>query len=190
MLATARRFVFRKGMPINAHEIKGDKYKLEGEDDWAPYWADQNIKVWSMAITPSSLKRASMQESNPASPRKRSIEEVYEGETPENGRSSPATRLTPEQRDQLSAKAVVSEMFDSSWRLDTLYPTRLADVQMPATIFIRNSETNKLEKYNGPKPGYNVNLPNPDLEVLVRTERCMYLSGRASALANHSYSKE
>ncbi|KAM0713537.1 hypothetical protein Q7P37_010499 [Cladosporium fusiforme] len=169
MLATARRFVFRKGMPLNVHEITSDKFKLEGEQEWAPYWADQNIKVWPMAILPSrSTAALNMEESTPTSPRKRSIEEVYEGEVPESGRSGAADRLTPEQRDQLTAQAVVGEMFNSSWRLDTLYPTRLADVKMPATIFLRNPETNKIEKYRGSAPGPNSNLPNPDLEVLVR----------------------
>lgn len=168
MLATARRFVFRKGMPINVHEISSDQFKLEDEEEWAPYWADKNIKVWPMSILPSRSTPQSMEGSTPTSPRKRSIEEVYDGEVPENGRSDAADRLTPEQRDQLTAKAIVGEMFNSSWRLDTLYPTRLADVKMPATIFLRNVETNKIEKYRGPPPGPNSDLPNPDLEVLVR----------------------
>lgn len=168
MLATARRFVFRKGMPLNVHEINSDQFKLEGEENWTPYWVDQNIKLWPISILPSKSTPSSTGSSTPPSPRKRSIEEVYEGEVPENGRPAVADRPTPEERDQLTAKAVVGEMFNSSWRLDTLYPTRLADVNMPATIFLRNSETNKIEKYTGPAPGPNSNLPNPDLEVLVR----------------------
>lgn len=88
MLATARRFVFRKGLPLNVHEIGAERHKLEGEDEWAPHWADQNIKVWPMSILPSSTsKPASPSEAKSASPRKRSIEEVYEGEVPEVGRS-------------------------------------------------------------------------------------------------------
>jgi ribonuclease Z len=169
MLATARRFVFRKGMPLNVHEIGAERHKLEGEDEWAPHWADQNIKVWPMSISPSSTsKPASPSEAKSASPRKRSIEEVYEGEAPEEGRSVVLDRLTSDQHDQLTAKAVVGEMFNSTWRLDTLYPTRLANVKMPATIFIRNSETNKIEKYKGPLPNTKLDQATADLEVLVR----------------------
>ena len=148
-------------MPLNVHEIGAERHKLEGEDEWAPHWADHNIKVWPMSILPSST-------SKPASPRKRSIEEVYEGEVPEEGRSVVLDCLTSDQHDQLTAKAVVGEMFNSTWRLDTLYPTRLADVKMPATIFIRNSETNKIEKYKGPSPSANLDQATADLEVLVR----------------------
>ena len=169
MLATARRFVFRKGMPLNVHEVGVDRLKFEGEDEWAPHWADQNIKVWPMSILPSSTsKSASPKEAKSGSPRKRSIEEVYEGETPEQGRPAALDRLTSDERDQLTAKAVVGEMFNSTWRLDTLYPTRLADVKMPATIFIRNADTNKIEKYRGPPPGANIDQDIADREVLVR----------------------
>jgi ribonuclease Z len=169
MLATARRFVFRKGMPLNVHEVGADRMKFEGEDEWAPHWADQNIKVWPMSILPSSTsKPASPKEVKSGSPRKRSLDEVYEGETPEEGRSVAVDRLTSDERDQLTAKAVVGEMFNSSWRLDTLYPTRLADVKMPATIFIRNANTNKIEKYKGPPPSANIDEDTANLEVLVR----------------------
>lgn len=169
MLATARRFVFRKGMPLNVQEVGPDRYRMEGEDEWAPHFADQNIKVWPMSILPSpTSKSSSPSEGKSASPRKRSIEEVYEGEVPEEGRSGMPDRVTPEEESQLTAKAVVGEMFNSTWRLDTLYPTRLADVKMPATIFIRNSGSNKIEKYSGPLPGANLDQATADLEVLVR----------------------
>jgi ribonuclease Z len=169
MLATARRFVFRKGMPLNVHEVGAERLIFEGEDEWAPHWADQNIKVWPMSILPSSTsKPASPKEIKSGSPRKRSLDEVYEGETPEEGRPLMAERLTSDERDQLTAKAVVGEMFNSTWRLDTLYPTRLADVKMPATIFIRNADTNKIERYRGPPPSANIDKHTANLEVLVR----------------------
>ena len=167
MLATARRFVFRKGMPLNVHEVGADRFKFEDEDEWAPHWADQNIKVWPMSILPTSpSKSASPKEVKSGSPRKRSLDEVYEGETPEEGRS--VTQLSSDERDQLTAKAVVGEMFNSTWRLDTLYPTRLADVKMPATIFIRNADTNRIEKYRGPPPTANIDEHIANREVLVR----------------------
>lgn len=169
MLATARRFVFRKGLPLDVHEIGADRHRLEGEDEWAPHWADQNIKVWPMSILPASTsKPPSPTEAKTASPRKRSIEEVYEGEGREEGRAVITNRVSPEQSDQLTAKAVVGEMFNSTWRLDTLYPTRLADVKMPATIFIRNSDTNKIEKYRGPFPSADLDAVSANVEVLVR----------------------
>lgn len=169
MLATARRFVFRKGLPLDVNEIGTERHRLEGEEEWAPHWADQNIKVWPMSILPSPTpKPPSPSDGKSASPRKRSIEEVYEGETPEQGRAVVSNGVTPDQHDQLTAKAVVGEMFNSTWRLDTLYPTRLADVKMPATIFIRNSLTNKIEKYSGPMPGAHLDPASANVEVLVR----------------------
>ena len=172
-LATARRFVFRKGMPINAHEIQDQPRKPEGEEEWAPYWADNNIKVWAMSVKPASQSKASASSGRipsprPISPRKRSLDELY-------GRDQPATEgamgnddLTSEERGQLTVKAVVGEMFNSSWRLDTLYETPLSHVRMPATIFVRNAETNNIQKYQGPFPGGPQPLPDPNLKVLVR----------------------
>ena len=159
-LATARRFVFRKGMPVNVHEIQDDRSsRQEGEDEWAPYYADENIKVWAMSISPTSPRR-------PSTPRKRSIDEVYERTSITNGTAE--DELTAKDRDQLTVKAVVSEMFNSSWRLDTLYETPLCEVKLPAAIFIRNPETNKIERYKGPLPGGDKPLQDPNLTVLVR----------------------
>ena len=168
-LATARRFVFRKGMPVDVHEIQSNRPRKEGEDEWAPYWYDSNVKVWAMSILPSGATPSSKVSARPSmSPRKRSIEEVYADEQSASNGAIAGDDLTPAERSQLTVKAIVGEMFNSSWRLDTLYPTRLADVRMPASIFVRNSETNKIERYSGPSPGGKTSLPNPNLEVLVR----------------------
>ncbi|KAK5164556.1 uncharacterized protein LTR77_009762 [Saxophila tyrrhenica] len=166
-LATARRFVFRKGMPVDIHEINDDRAHQEGEDEWAPYWADENIKVWTMSISPDSARDAQQRRvSRPIIGRKRTIDEVYGRQTPAAGIVE--NDLTQKERDQLAVKAVVSEMFDSSWRLDTLYETPLSQVKMPAAIFVRNAETNKIERWNGPLPGGDKPLPTPDPTVLVR----------------------
>ena len=169
-LATARRFIFRKGMPINVHEIREDGKKHEEANKSAPYWADDNIKVWAMSILPSDYKmRSPDRAAGTVSPRKRSIDEFNETGTGNTTVDSPAKgELTSAERDQLTVKAVVAEMFDSSWRLDTLYETPLSKVNLPATIFIRNATTNKVEKYHGPLPNGLNSLPNPDLKVLVR----------------------
>jgi len=172
VLATARRFVFRKGMPLDVHEIDEDHAEKKNEDRWQPYWADENIRMWAMAISPSSPNNESVQRnygSGTVSPRKRSIHEVYEREpVPIGGSNSTTPSLTAKEHNLLTVKAVVGEMFNSTWRLDTLYETQLSNVRLPATIFVRNSQTNKIEKYTGPLPGGNESLPNPNLNVLVR----------------------
>lgn len=167
-LATARRYVFRKGMPVNIHEIRGNEQKQVSDEhnEWEPFWADENVKVWAMSISPSKASDSKSTPPTSISPRKRSIEEVY---ADENGTTNAeGNEFTPEERDFLTVKAVVSEMFNSSWRLDTLYETPLSEVKLPATIFIRNSKTNKIEKYTGPLPGGKQPVPDPDIEVLVR----------------------
>ncbi|TKA71263.1 hypothetical protein B0A55_07338 [Friedmanniomyces simplex] len=179
-LATARRFVFRKGMPVDVHEIEEGRERVEGEEKWAPYWADENVKVWAMSILPRS-EASSTASAPPASlltgtvsPRKRSIDEVYERSEPNaNGNTMvTASGLTPAERDQLTVKAVVGEMFDSSWRLDTLHETPLSQVKLPATMFVRDSSTNKLERYSGPLPGQPLKPGqsplDPSMTVLVR----------------------
>ncbi|KAH9844544.1 tRNase Z endonuclease [Teratosphaeria destructans] len=174
MLATARRFVFRKGMPVDVHEIVENSEKTEGADYWAPYFADENIKVWAMSISPSASSNGTPLYSKTVgsvSPRKRSINEVYEREPVPDGNGASivtASSLTPKQHAQLTAKAVVGEMFNSSWRLDTLHETPLSHVRLPAAIFVKDSITNKIQKYKGPLPNGDTPLPDPDLRVLVR----------------------
>ncbi|KXL47558.1 hypothetical protein M433DRAFT_57816 [Acidomyces richmondensis BFW] len=172
VLATARRFVFRKGMPLDVHEIDEELAEKRNESGWKPYWADENIKMWAMAISPSSSNAGSVlgiHTSGAVSPRKRSIHEVYERDPiPTEDSTLTTPSLTAKERNLLTVKAVVREMFNSTWRLDTLYETPLSNVKLPATLFIRNPQTNKIEKYTGPLPGGNEPLPNPNLNVLVR----------------------
>ncbi|KAK3678668.1 hypothetical protein LTR78_001121 [Recurvomyces mirabilis] len=183
VLATARRFVFRKGMPIDVNEIVEARGNVEGDDAEGPYWADGNVKVWAFATLPES--HGSVQQTNgsaPASgienevkmagtvsPRKRSFEEVDDTETNGKIATSPSS-LSQAERDELTVKAVVGEMFNSSWRLDTLHETPLGKVKMPASVFVRRD--GKTVPYNGsvpgqaPKPGYPE--ADPDMIVLVR----------------------
>ncbi|KAK5116515.1 hypothetical protein LTR62_008064 [Meristemomyces frigidus] len=178
-LATARRFVFRKGMPVDVHEIVAGRGSSEGEVECAPYWADQNVKVWAMSVLPENVAQVSngaptanngTRMTGTVSPRKRSHDEVneaFEG-TQLNGTSS--SSLTQSERDELTVKAVVGEMFNSSWRLDTLHETTLSEVKLPASIFIRNN--GKTEIYRGPLPGQPPSPGqaeyDPDKIVLVR----------------------
>ncbi|CAK3859612.1 related to purine nucleotide binding [Lecanosticta acicola] len=165
-LATARRFVFRKGMPVDIHEIRDGKSPGPNEDgEWSPFWADENMKVWALSISPIRTASPSNRTPTAVSPRKRSIDEV---DAVENGtRTSAIDALDARERNYLTVKAVVSEMFNSTWRLDTLYETPLSEVRLPATIFVRNRETHKIETYRGPKPG-DKPVPDPNMTVLVR----------------------
>ena len=165
-LATGRRFVFRKGMPINVDEMDGDR--VTGH--WEPTWMDKNVKVWAMSISPSSSTGGSSPRA--ISPRKRSFDEFENGESPilesiadrpKEPQESPAERRD---REQQIRKAVVSEMFDSDWRLDALVETWLDEVNLPAVLFLRDPETRKIVKYTGPLPGGSEELPH--IKVLVR----------------------
>lgn len=156
-MATARRFVFRKGLPMDIREYDSDTLsRIErppSEDPFEfPTWADENLKVWAMPVSPAS--RAA-----PQSPKKRSLDEFQE-EAKEKHHVDQFTR------DQLLRKAVVSDMFHSSWRADALVEKRLAEVKMPAKVFVRNRETKDIEVYKGPMPGGK--KPVPDITVLVR----------------------
>ena len=148
-VATARRFIFRKGMPLFVKEYASYSSSEDHEDDpfEQPSWSDDNIKVWAMPISPSSTTTTRLQ-----SPRKRSHDEFKQ----EEGR-----RLDKLSQDQFVRQSVVSDMFNSDWRLDALHETRLADVKMPATIFVRNPQTKDFERYTGP-------LDQTDRKVYVR----------------------
>ena len=170
-LATARRFVFRKGMPVFTREYdsetmaKRDSAKTEDLFE-EPSWFDNNIKVWAMPIAPSSSSSppsSSQQQQSCStgqqSPRKRSLDEFQE----KNDGEDILDRWT---REQVFRQSVITDMFNSSWKMDSLVETPLAEVNMPAAIFIRNPETKKIEQYKGPAPGSD--QPLPDIKVLVR----------------------
>lgn len=156
-LATGRRFIFRKGMPIYIKEHDSESLSRldppQSEDPFqSPTWSDENIKVWAMPLSPA-------RGSAPQSPRKRSHDEFKEQAMPE----STVDQYT---RDQLMRNGVISDMFHSSWRADALVERKLPDVNMPAQIFVRNPETKDIEVYQGPAPGGKE--PVPDITVLVR----------------------
>ncbi|KAJ5259247.1 hypothetical protein N7478_012228 [Penicillium angulare] len=166
-LATARRFVFRKGMPIftkeyNTESIAARCRDSETEDPFEkPSWSDHNIKVWAMPIraptSPTTLNPPT--QPRPQSPRKRSLDEYRET-------TSAGTILTQPASDLLVRQAIVTDMFNSTWKMDALVETPIADVNMPAAMFVRNPETKDMEPYNGPKPGES--QPLPDIKVFVR----------------------
>lgn len=153
LLATARRFIFRKGLPIHTQEFRG--LEDERRTNWDPTWEDDLIKVWAMALEPGVQA---------PSPRKRSHDEF----TSDNIEAPLATKTSIEEQedqDDQIRKGVVAAMFSSKWRLDTLITRKLSQVVMPATIFFRNDQ-GKIEKYEGPLIGQEEDVP--DIDVLVR----------------------
>ena len=165
-MATARRFVFRKGMPVYMREYDSQtiakQIPADKEDPFEePTWSDSNIKVWALPVRPESSSSPKQPcQPRAQSPRKRSLGEFQE--------TMDQDELDLDQRakDQLMRQSVVSDMFNSSWKMDALVETQLAQVKMPAAMFVRNPETKDIEPYKGPAPGDKG--PLPDIKVLVR----------------------
>lgn len=163
LLATARRFVFRKGMPVDVQEFGENSQAFQplqnAAQDRRPTWSDENINVWAMPIHPTSGSPPQPTPTGTSSPRKRSYDELTGAE---GGRALPTDKI----QTAMMAKSVVSEMFDSTWRLDALVETPINEVKLPAALFIKDPTTGKTVKYTGPMPGGS--QPVPDVKVLVR----------------------
>lgn len=144
-LATARRFIFRTGIPFGVSEYSD----LDPSASPPHSWQDKNIKVWAMPLKPSSH----------AAPlslggRKRSFEDMKDGSAP------------PTKYGDANAAAIVSQMFNSAWSLDKMEEMKLSKVQPPATIFVRDPATKQISPYSGPLPADDPTVP--DINVLVR----------------------
>ncbi|MCJ1352131.1 MAG: Zinc phosphodiesterase ELAC protein 2 [Icmadophila ericetorum] len=164
-LATARRFVFRKGTPVEINEFK----ERQSNQQWEPNWRDENIQVWAMPIGPlESNNKLSFRKRQ--SPRKRSLDDYQEDliHSPRTDDRGPNESNMSEEdiRNEEIRREVISDMFGSNWRLDALVEMPIASVKMPATLFTRDTITKKLANYTGPMPGGNQALP--DINVLVR----------------------
>ncbi|KAE9379038.1 hypothetical protein N431DRAFT_434041 [Stipitochalara longipes BDJ] len=152
LLATARRFIFRKGMPLFTNEIR-EKADLQRKS-WEPTWKDDRIQVWSMVIKAEGR-----------SARKRSHDEFKESPLLESIDGKQETLEEQEDRYNQIRKAVVSHMFDSDWRLDALINRKLSEVRRPAAIFYRDEE-GKIQRYYGATLDEDPFVP--DIDVLVR----------------------
>lgn len=167
LLATARRFVFRKGMPVDIHEIGADLAAADtpsATEDFPPTWTDDNIKVWAIPILPINHRPIMADQAlvtGSVSPRKRSYDELN-GMDMDRKDQQP---LTVQEKAAMMAKSVVSEMFDSTWRLDALVESSINEVKLPAALFVRD-DAGKLVKYAGPMPSGA--QPVPNVKVLVR----------------------
>ncbi|KAK4039948.1 hypothetical protein C8A01DRAFT_16138 [Parachaetomium inaequale] len=149
LLATARRFILRKALPVHTREMRHDPRAGPENKDEADY-EDENIRVWSI---PLSSEKPVERPSGESSPKKRKL----------SASSDPQQQdLAAEETDQSIREAVVKDMFCSKWKLDTLREFRLADVHLPAKIFVRNSQGH-IEPYTGPPAS-----EAPDAKVLVR----------------------
>ncbi|EEA25549.1 tRNA processing endoribonuclease Trz1, putative [Talaromyces marneffei ATCC 18224] len=162
MLAAARRFIFRKSLPISVKEYDSKSLardQQEADPFTTPTFVDENIKVWPMALKPSYEMRFESR-SGFKSPRKRSLNEFEERDNVQS--PIPDTFA----KDQMLREHIVKDMFDSDWKLDALYEENLYDVKQPAVMFVRNPKTKDLERYQGPLPGSSDSVPN--IKVLVR----------------------
>lgn len=154
MLATARRFVFRKGVPLVLKEIAHDP-RLQQTRARSSDFEDANIKVWFVSLKP--------QADDAPHGRKRSHDDMV---AEDRGQSLPSDMPHKEENQKL-LKSVVDAMFNSDWALDALVPTTLHQVLLPAAIFVKN-EAGEIVNYSGPMPG-STEEPVPDVPVLVRT---------------------
>ncbi|KAI1143749.1 hypothetical protein F5Y05DRAFT_362415 [Hypoxylon sp. FL0543] len=155
LLATSRRFIFRKGLPLRPHEIRDDPRATEKQTS-APDWQDANINVWYMPIQSTST--------SPASPRKRTHQEFTE-ETKANEQHNASPVSSDNEEDLRLVNTVVTQMFDSDWKMDALIETTLHQAKLPAKLFIRDDKGH-IQVYTGPMPGGDQEVP--DIPVLVR----------------------
>ncbi|KAL8858107.1 MAG: hypothetical protein Q9178_005284 [Gyalolechia marmorata] len=165
-IATGRRFIFRKGMPVDiVEQSEAGQSELTG-DEREPDWKDDFVQVWKLPIDPSMQNQIPHVSSEP--PRKRSFDEFVGVDLPSplNDAASIEHSYTAEDlkaMDQEMRRFVVTEMFNSQWRLDALFEASLPDVKMPTVLWIKNKETNNLQRYYPPEEG-----PLPDIKVFVR----------------------
>ncbi|KAL8936285.1 MAG: hypothetical protein Q9216_005015 [Gyalolechia sp. 2 TL-2023] len=157
-VATGRRFIFRKGMPIQINEHtqgQGHEPTVNGRD---PDWVDDSIQVWKLSVEPSRATQSPEVTQEPH--RKRAFDDFAEGDLLSRRYGEASEELL---RSDALRRSVVSDMFNSQWRLDTLFETPLSEVRNHIPMWMRNKETNKVERYYPPENG-----PLPDINVLVR----------------------
>ena len=147
LFATARKFIFRKGVPLRVYEAEGHEHDTVNVDR-EPDWADVNIQVWNMAIPNSAVA------SSPKSPRKRSFTEFSD-------------HLDQKEKDQEIRRHIVSEMFESSWYRDQLEEIPLSQVPgLETAMYVRDTQAKKFQRYFPPSGDDGTPLPN--INVFVR----------------------
>jgi ribonuclease Z len=164
-LGTCRRFIFRKGIPINATEYGGHAPEKAENGAILPTWKDAQVQVWAMSVSPA-LAQQDAQADDELEARRRHFDaniNTFEGhQAPEN--ESPEDR---EVRYDRIRTATIKYMFDSNWSFDTLVERPISQVHMPVPMFVRDPDTHGFAPYTGPKPGGSD--PLPDITVWTRT---------------------
>ncbi|KAI2626441.1 hypothetical protein GGR54DRAFT_590979 [Hypoxylon sp. NC1633] len=155
LLATARRFIFRRGLPLTPLEIRDDPRAAKQRDS-TPDWQDPNINVWYMPIQSTTA--------SPNSPRKRTHEEFAGATEVDEGSKSSPTAATSNEDDVKLVNTVVTQMFDSDWTMDALVETTLYQAKLPAKLYVRDSKGH-IQAYPGPMPRRGKDVP--DIPVLV-----------------------
>jgi ribonuclease Z len=164
-LATCRRFIFRKGVPIHAIEYPDESPERNEQGEILPSWQDTNIKVWALSLKPNSKERSSKNAEILAS--KQAYYERFGNNFEEHQAPEGESAVERKLRYERIRSAVVGYMFNSDWNFDTLVEHHISEVEMPTAMFVRNPNTNRIEPYVGPKPGGI--QPLPDIKVLTRT---------------------
>lgn len=172
LVATSRRFIFRKGMPLRLHEVLHDSVK-DHQKERKPDFEDANVRVWYVSLKP--------QEDATPKGRKRSHDDMV---AEDGSQLRPSRDAETAQIGRELVKSVVDHMFDSNWQLDALMETTLHHVQLPAAIFVKDKD-GKIQKYEGPMPGGD--SPAPDIPVLTRTP---WPAARVRELPHTSPSKQ
>lgn len=155
VLATARRFIFRKGLPLEIDEIR-HKPAQETPEQRRPDFEDANVRVWSVSLKPQGEPKSQG--------RKRSHDDMLADDNGESRRNKLDDQQVEANRQIV--KSVVDHMFDSNWELDALVETTLHKVKLPAKIFVKGPD-GKIANYEGPMPGDAG--PVPDIPVFTRT---------------------
>jgi ribonuclease Z len=155
VLATARRFIFRKGLPLEVHELRHQPAQ-EDPGQRAPDFEDSNVRVWSVSVKPEGQPKPQG--------RKRSHDDMLADENGQSREQQVDDKQLEENRKIV--ETVVGHMFESDWQLDALVETTLHNVKLPAKIFVKGPD-GKITNYDGPMPGDDG--PVPDIPVFTRT---------------------
>lgn len=164
-LGACRRFIFRKGIPINATEYVNQLPQRDDSGAILPTWQDSNIQVWALAVNPTTQEQDKQAEAKLEARRQHfdaHLNTFEDHQAPQN--ESPEDR---EARYDRIRTATIKYMFDSNWNFDTLVERHISEVEMPTAMFVRSPDTHGYEPYHGPRPGGPD--PLPDITVFTRT---------------------
>ena len=154
VLALARNFVFRKGLPLRPRAIRiGADGRSQDPAGVAPDWEDANIRVWYVPLVSQRLgfgqgrDYSALEQDRPLLPK----EVWHQGETV----------------DQIT-DGIIKDMFGDGYSFDVLRGYMLHDAPRKAEIYVQDGDDD-IKPYEGPRPGGAE--PCPNIPVLVRERR-------------------